>query len=139
MKNKLTVVYNAGAIFAEPIIEDVNIDLFPIKNLTELNEIENKLYEKIFFNKILLRFKKEYENCKLHWKQIAYLFNDNLIERNVLTQYSWTGCSKLKTKLSFSALVNINRHFYNVIKSGDDNYTQINHEYFFKNCVLKYS
>lgn len=53
--------------------------------------------------------------------------------------YSWTGNSKENKKQSFGNLKNINKFFYEIIKSVDKSYTTINQEDFFKNSILKYS
>lgn len=47
--------------------------------------------------------------------------------------------SKSNTKLCFSQLSNFHKLFYAIVKNSDKAYSQINHEDFFKNGVLKYS
>lgn len=65
---------------------------------------------------------------------------DKMFDRELLLEYSWTGSSKKPNiKKSFSGLRQINRVFFNIVKSLDKNYNEYDQEMFFKTGVLKYA
>lgn len=139
--NKVTVVKNTAFLNLHPDNpEVVEENIFPIKSLEALNTLNEKLSELNFFKSIIKQFDKEYIGTGYTWKKIAYLLIDKLIERQVLKLFTWTGSSKKQSiKFSFSALIHFNRLFYGIVKAGDQAYTQLNHEDFFKHSILKYS
>lgn len=64
-------------------------------------------------------------------KKVGYILTDKIFSRKLLTNYTWTGNSKNKTKAAFSDLKNIREFLFAVVSNAAEIMTEVELEFFF--------
>lgn len=76
---------------------------------------------------------------KQEWKRVAYILADKIFSRNVLTNYTWTGMSKMKNKFPFCQFNRLRAFLFTIVNRASDLSCEEEFELFIKNCILKHS
>lgn len=117
---------------------------FPLKTVQHVHQLEEMLHSHSIFRKeFILKF-SSLECPMTHKSKFLYANTvvDALFERELLTHFSWTGCSstrRMDKKYPFKCLLEIMRTVYEIVSVRTDHYTEEVNENFFKVNILKCS
>lgn len=109
----------------------------PIKNISELQKLENELKDKEVMSTYVHKMKFVCgDKGKSNGVTCAYKLIDIFFTRQFLTLCSWAGGSRSdQDKIAFKAFKNVILLFFQLIKLADINFTLEECETFFKNII----
>ncbi|XP_055697101.1 uncharacterized protein LOC129798138 [Phlebotomus papatasi] len=122
-----------------PTEDDIGMD-FPLNNVRDVEKFERKLDGAAFKKKIVRNFVRYGGTSgKASGKKVAYQLIDLLLSRKLFTKFSWTGKSKMSSKIAFKNFKNIIQVFFEIVRKADGKMSKNDIENFFKLKILKYS
>lgn len=136
--------FNAASFFANTDTSHVwSLFKFPLTLTKQVHLLEESLTSHPMFRKEFIQKFSALDYLTTHKSKFIFAntVTDALFDRELLTHFSWTGCSimRLGKKYPFRFLTSILRAVHEIVSSRTANYTQAVNVNFFKVNILKCS